>query len=133
MAAGLTDKLMDMTDIATMVEESAPKPKRSRHGTRAERAERGRLLAEAAREANEIAGVKGIIRAEWSLPPDLLPEELTAFAKELRDRIRRGDTKDTLYIRASLVQVHDMRLPIARRSQAHRDLIDRVYAFLGGL
>jgi IS1 family transposase len=128
MAAGLTDTLMDMTDIANMVEAAAPKPQRGPYGTSEQRAERDRL-AEAARiEAADIIGIKTIIRDVWALPADLLPEELMAFAKELRDRIAAGEAKEALYLRASLVQVHDMGIPL---SPAHRTLVDRVYALLG--
>jgi hypothetical protein len=63
----------------------------------------------------------------WTLPTDLLPEELTAFARELRNRVQAGDSKEALYIRASLVQVHDMGMAI---SPAHRVLVDRVHTFL---
>lgn len=38
MAAGLTDKLMHMTDIANMIEDAAPKPVRGPYGTKSERA-----------------------------------------------------------------------------------------------
>jgi IS1 family transposase len=127
MAAGLTDKLMDMTDIANMVEAAAPKPQRSLYGTKEERTERERLAAMARIEAAEIDGIKAIIRDVWTLPTDLLPEELTAFARELRNRVQAGDSKEALYIRASLVQVHDMGMAI---SPAHRVLVDRVHTFL---
>ncbi len=128
MAVGLTDTLMDMTDIANMVEAAAPKPQRGPYGTAAERSERNRLADEARIEATEIAGIKAIIRDVWTLPADLLPEELTAFAKELRDRIRAGEAKEALYLRASLVQVHDMEIPL---SPAHRALVDRACALIG--
>jgi len=128
MAAGLTDKLMDITDIAKLVEDAAPKPKRGRYGTTAERSERARHEAEARAEAADLTAIKSIIRDVWTLPADLLPKELTAFAKELRDRIRAGEGKEALYLRASLVQVHDMGIPF---SPTHRTLVDRVLALLG--
>ena len=127
MAAGLTDRLMDMTDIANMVE-ATPKPQRGPYGTKAERAERDRLAEAAQIEATELAGIKAIIRDAWTLPADLHPEELTAFAKELRERIRAGEAKEALYNRARLLQVHDMRMEY---TAAHRALVDRVYALLG--
>jgi hypothetical protein len=82
-------------------------------------------------ETEEIDGIKAIIREVWMLPADLLSEELTAFARELRNRIRRGDMKEVLYVRATLVQMHDMHMPLtpAYRTSA-RTLIDRVYDFL---
>src|SRR5262249_16110894 len=95
MAAGLTDTLLDMTDIANMVESARPKPgPRGPYGTAAERSERSRLAEVARIEATEIVGIKEIIRDVWTLPTDLLPEELTAFAKELRDRVRAGESKE---------------------------------------
>jgi hypothetical protein len=128
MAAGLTDSLKDMTDIANMVEAAAPKPgPRGPYGTAAERSERDRLAALAKIEATEIAGIKAIIRDVWTLPTDLLPEELTAFAKELRDRIRAGEGREALYLRAGLVQVHDMHMPL---TPVHRALVDWVCALL---
>ena len=74
-----------------------------------------------------INGVKAIIREVWALPTEFPSEGVTAFARELRDRVRRGDAKKALYTRASLVQVHDMKLPI---TPAHRALVDRVCTFL---
>lgn len=79
-------------------------------------------------DAAVLDGIKSNIRDGWSLPDDFLSDHVTAFARELRDRIQAGDKKEPLYIRASLVQVHDMKVPIG---PAHRALVDRVYAFLG--
>ena len=49
-----------------------------------------------------INGVKAIIREVWALPTEFPSEGVTAFARELRDRVRRGDAKKALYTRASL-------------------------------
>jgi hypothetical protein len=127
MAAGLTDKLMDMADIANMVEAAAPKrgPRR-RYATDTEHAERDRLDALARFEA-EINPIKLIIREEWTLPADFLPEKLTGFANELWTRIKAGQAHERLYGRAAFVQVHDMKIPL---SPAHRTLVDRVYTLL---
>jgi hypothetical protein len=129
MAVGLTDKLMDMTDIAKMVEAAAPKPgPRRRYGTDADRAERDRLAALAQFEA-ELNPIKLVIQEEWTLPPDLRPEDLTRVADELRRRIQTGQSRERLYLRVAFVQVHDMKMPF---SPAHRRLVDRVYALLRG-
>lgn len=117
MAAGVTDKLWSIEDIAEMIDATLSEPgKRGRYVTKAMRA-----------DAAVLDGIKAIIRDEWSLPDDFMSDHVTAFARELRERIQSGDKKDALYIRASLVQVHDMRVPI---SPAHRAVVDRVYAFL---
>jgi hypothetical protein len=102
-----------------MIDATLPGPgkKRGSYTTKAMRA-----------EAGVIDGIKTIIRDVWALPGDLPIEALTALARELRDRIQAGDKKEALYIRASLVQVHDMKMPI---TPAHRALVDRVCAFLG--
>jgi IS1 family transposase len=130
MAAGLTDKLMGTAEIAAMVEAAAPKrgPPR-RYGSGKQRAERDRLAALVQIEATEINPIKLIIREEWRLPADRLPEHLTGFANELRTRILAGQSPKRLYGRAAFVQVHDMKIPL---SPAHRTLVDRVYALLGG-
>jgi len=126
MAAGLTDKLMESADIANMVEAAAPKTGFPR-GPRAERTARARLAELAQIEATEINPIKSIIRGEWPLPADLPPERLTGFANELRTRIKAGQTRERLYLRAAFVQEHVIKIPV---SPAHRTLVDRVYDFL---
>jgi hypothetical protein len=127
-SAGLTDKPMNIADIANMIEAAVPKRgPRHRQETNAKRAARGHLAALARIEAAELNRIKSIIRKVWTLPSDLLPERLSRFADELRTRIKAGQTRERLYLRAGFVQVHDMKLPL---SPAHRTLVDRVYALL---
>jgi IS1 family transposase len=101
MAAGLTDRLMDMADIANIVEVATPKPgKRGSYVTRAMRLEQSR-----------IERIEAVMRELWDVPADLQPGELKGYARGFLRRIQGGESIEALYQHASQVQTGSLGLP----------------------
>jgi hypothetical protein len=75
--------------------------------------------------AGSIDGILAVMRDWWDLPADCNEGELFAYAEELFDRIRAGESKDSLYAYLADVQINKLEMP---ESSAFREIVDRAAA-----